>query len=106
MKPYVKILGIDYKIELHEEINDNGVLGLINYNTMTIKIKKGLPEHAQKKVLVHECVHAMLDILKLHDLNRDEDIVDTLAVGFLSIVENNPFLSIVENHPFLSENIS
>lgn len=44
LKPYIKILGIDYKIELH-------------------------------------------------DLNKDEDIVDALAHGFLSIIENNEFLN-------------
>ena len=93
LKPYVKILGIDYKIELHEYVNDDNALGLINYNTMTIKLKEDLPEHAQKSVLMHECVHAMLDILKLHDLNTNEDIVDALAHGMLSIIENNEFLN-------------
>ena len=42
---------------------------------------------------MHECTHAMLDILKLNDLNKDEDIVDALAHGFLSIIENNEFLN-------------
>ena len=93
MKPYVKILGVDYKVEFPEDVNDDGLLRLINYNTMTIKVKRDLPEHAQKKVLIHECVHAMLEILKLNELNDDEDLVDKLACGILSIVENNPFLA-------------
>lgn len=64
----------------------------VDYNAATIKIsacKDKVGEGAKAKVLMHEIVHALLHERGLREESEDENLVEELAKGLVSLIRQN-----------------
>lgn len=67
----------------------------VDYNAATIKISSRADKvggGAKAKILMHEIVHAILHERGLSKASEDEELVEELAKGFVSLVRQNPEL--------------
>lgn len=86
----INILGINYKVEKVEDINNNeNQLGEIDYHKNIIKIKKTVEKQTQDESLVHEIVHGILLGIGYHELNDDEQFVSALSRGIYQVFKDN-----------------
>lgn len=64
----------------------------VDYNAATIKFSNRIDKiggGAKAKVLMHEVVHAILHERGLYKASEDEELVEELAKGFVSLIRQN-----------------
>jgi hypothetical protein len=64
--------------------------GLIDYESQTIVIRKGLAKDVRAVTVWHEVIHAIL--YNMGHVNHDEILVDGIAHGVLQCLRDNPQL--------------
>ena len=69
-----------------DEDEDN--LGELDYENLTIRIRKGMPESVEAEILLHEIVHGILMKLKLEE-DLEEMIAETLGQDLLAVLRVN-----------------
>lgn len=90
----IDILGVIYTVEEVEVVNkDEPRKGEINFLTNRIKIDKELPESAKEQVLMHEILHAIFDLLGLHELSEDEQKVQSIATALHLLFKSQTIFS-------------
>lgn len=93
MNKTVRILGLDYEIEEVECVSKEELRrGEINFLTNQIRIDKSMPEDLKKRVLIHEMMHAIFDLLGFEDLCTDENKVQSIATALHQVIRDNPKL--------------
>lgn len=94
----VKIGLYEYRVEETDEVllvDHKECKGRIEYDNLTIKIKKELQDQLKLQTLWHEIIHG---IIKEFGINLDsehwteESKVDWIATGVLSVLKDNPEL--------------
>jgi hypothetical protein len=88
----VKIGSVTYKIKEKKKIRSRGdyYIGLHDYQNAQITVDKTLAEQIKAAVLVHECVHAILNEAGMRE--HSEEMVDILGKGFTALIRHNPEL--------------
>lgn len=88
----VKIGYEDYSVVFKPSIIHNGeaVDGLHDSETSEIEIAEKLSPRRKKQRLLHEAIHGMEVIYNIDELTEEQ--VDTLAMGVLSFIWDNPEL--------------
>jgi len=86
--PIVRLAHLDYPIIEKEFIRHNGdeALGLCEMDTQTITIKSSLEPQQKVRVIIHEVLHAIMDIYGIELSEKDNDL---LAVGLTSFLKEN-----------------
>ena len=89
----VKIGCLEYTvIETDEPLIINGKAdynGIVNYETLTIKIKKDMAEQAKELVLWHEILHGIEKQYNLELGENRENIIESFANGVYQLLQNN-----------------
>jgi len=89
----IKICGEEYKIQLGDEIREDGFLGKIYLAKNLIIISKELSEDQQKKVLLHEIMHACFCNSGLqHAQLTEELVVDALSSQLFGVLKDNKLI--------------
>ena len=89
----ILIGGLRYTIEEVEDlhsIDGEKCDGLLNVDTWAIRLEARLPEKAREQVLWHEIIHAMLNQMGRIEQYKDENLIDALAFGVVSVLQSNP----------------
>jgi len=84
----IRILGLDYKIELYGEragIHDAGQV-LLGQAVIQLSESINNPDHL-KSVLIHEIIEALNYRL---ELKLDHNVITSLEAGFFQIIQDNP----------------
>lgn len=91
----IQICGIEFTINQVEVVDKgNGFTrGQVNFETDTIEIDKHLPEDRKIQVLIHECLHALLDLTGNREINEDEKTVQSIATALYCSLKENKLLS-------------
>ncbi len=90
----VNLLGINYKIEEVEVVNKNTPCdGEINYQSLEIRIDKGLADEKKAQVLMHEILHGLFESLGLAELRDDEKAVQSLATALYHLFSTQTIFS-------------
>ena len=87
----IRIGAITYAV-VESDISD---YGMIDYETQTIRIRKGLGKDAKSVTVWHEVIHAIL--YNMGHLDHDEVLVDGIAHGLLQCLRDNPKLRELSN---------
>lgn len=78
----LNILGVLYEVKEVDVVNKTEPRrGEINYLTNEIRIDKNMPKSLKEQVLMHEIMHAVFDLLGLHELGEDEEKVQSIATA-------------------------
>lgn len=86
----IKIAGIDYNIELVNEIDDDPrLMGACVYQKSVIKIKNGMSTDKKNQTLIHEMLHACLNEAGFEE--QDEDMVNRLGIVLYQVLKENNF---------------
>ncbi|MGR6896983.1 ImmA/IrrE family metallo-endopeptidase [Rummeliibacillus sp. BSL5] len=86
----IKIAGIDYNIELVNEIDDDPrMMGACVYQKTVIKIKNGMSTDKKNQTLIHEMLHACLNEAGFEE--QDEDMVNRLGIVLYQVLKENNF---------------
>lgn len=86
----IKIAGIDYDIEIVNEIDDDpSMMGACVYQKSVIKIKNGMSTDKKNQTLIHEMLHACLNEAGFDD--QDEDMVNRLGIVLYQVLKENKF---------------
>jgi len=82
-------------IESSEPIILDKVLckGLIDYDNLTITIKKDMPEEKKHQTLWHEIMHGIVRDWGVNlDGDNEESKIDWIATGMCQVIKDNPNL--------------
>lgn len=86
----VEILGVDYEIKELDIIDENpDVLGQITYQKQLIEIKKTLPRDMKNTTILHEILHGILFHSGKQELNKNEDLIESLSNSIYQILKSN-----------------
>ncbi|WP_214464547.1 ImmA/IrrE family metallo-endopeptidase [Levilactobacillus brevis] len=87
----VKILGIEYHVELQEVPMDSGqfVWGYTDYAQTKIVLCSTLSEEKRVQTLFHELVHVMLHEVGNDDQCNDESLVNPLGNVLYQVLKDN-----------------
>lgn len=90
----VKIGYKEYEIVKKEEIIEvAGVYyGTTDYDKDKITIASKYPQSHQNQTFIHELFHCIADKYNLTELNKDEHIIELLAVGLYEAILDNPHI--------------
>lgn len=69
--------------------------GAYSPDDQTILIRKGLTPQMSQQTLLHEVVHAIMynnNIGRIENDDKNEDLVDKMAWGFMEVCKRNPTL--------------
>jgi hypothetical protein len=85
---------LDHTVQVTREFQERwgdpyGKYGACEMETQTIYVDPDIPRDFAAQVILHESIHAIEGILRLP---LDDDTVDNLALGILSLIRNNPEL--------------
>jgi len=83
----VKICGLDYNVNLTDDLYKKGTVGGHNVNELTISLQKGVSQQFLEQTFVHECLHA-IDYHYNNDGLKEEE-VDRLANGIYQFLNDN-----------------
>ena len=95
-----------YKVVYEEKLILNGqqCLGLIDYDSHTIKIDDKVQDSQNFKLtLIHEITHGLLHENGLHDLNTEEN-VDAISKALYQFLTDNMDIDFVEEEDLETEN--
>ena len=81
------ILHRTYKVSRVTKVDDDDSYGEYDYNTSTIKIKKGLSPDDEYQTFLHEITHAILTELSYDSLSQDERFVDVFSKALYQIIK-------------------
>ena len=90
------ICGIKFEIVEKPVIckGDAGITrGIVNFQNDTIEIDSELNEDRKIQVLIHECLHAILDLSGNKDVCEDEKAVQSIATAVYCTLKENKLLS-------------
>ena len=90
MKKKLKIGALDWDYDdcvSAKEMGDE--LGNCDYEKLSIKIKRKMPENVKKVTIFHEIFHSFF-FSGGNSPKNEEDIVDLLANQFVMFIQNNP----------------
>lgn len=78
------VCGQDFKIKYQKNINTENTLGLCKFFENEILVRtefegKEIPHDHKMQILCHEIIHSMLHVMNQHELNSNEEFVDSLA---------------------------
>jgi len=66
---------------------DKNILGQTDHALCTIELKEDMPQALRKQTLLHELVHAWLQMISEDDLTGNEQFVSALAMAMFDSVE-------------------
>lgn len=90
MRKKLKIGALDWDYDDGANIKEMGNdLGFCDYEKLSIKIKKKIPEDIKKVTIIHELLHSFF-FSGGNSPKNEEDIVDLLANQFVMFIQNNP----------------
>lgn len=90
----INVLGVTYTIKEVEVVNKaEARKGEIDYLTNEIKIDKSMPPSLKNQVLMHEILHAALDLLGHSELAEDEEKVQSIATALHQIFTTQTIFS-------------
>lgn len=76
----VNICGLPHEIiEVEDTFSSDCMLGLFEYNSMSIKINKDVSEELKSEILCHEMLHGILLHLGYTELGENETLVQSLG---------------------------
>ena len=84
----IKIVGHDYKVESKKEpiVDGEVVFGACYNKEQKIVLQKGMSESRAKEVLLHECLHALDEELRL---GLGEPVVNVLGLMLKDLICTN-----------------
>ena len=87
-----KIAGHDFKIIYNKNIEIEGTLGVCKFLENEIHIRteyegKEISEDQLFQTICHECLHAVMFVLNKHELNSDEDFIDSTSQLLWQIIK-------------------
>lgn len=86
----VEILGVNYEIKELDIIDENpDVLGQIIYQKQQIEIKKSLKKDMKNTTIIHEMIHGILFHSGKQELNKNEDLIESLSNSIYQILKSN-----------------
>ncbi len=86
----VEILGVNYEIKELDIVDENpDVLGQIIYQKQLIEIKKSLPKDMKNTTILHEILHGILFHSGKQELNKNEDLIESLSNSIYQILKSN-----------------
>nr|DAY29652.1 MAG TPA: SprT-like family protein [Caudoviricetes sp.] len=86
----VEILGVNYEIKELDIIDENpNVLGQIVYQKQQIEIKKSLKKDMKNTTIIHEMIHGILFHSGKQELNKNEDLIESLSNSIYQILKSN-----------------
>ena len=86
----VEILGVNYEIKELDIIDENpNVLGQIIYQKQQIEIKKSLKKDMKNSTIIHEIVHGILFHSGKQELNKKEDLVESISSSIYQVIKSN-----------------
>jgi hypothetical protein len=87
----VNILGIPYTVERVPVVNKGAyALGQIDYGQQRITIDEDLREERAQVTLLHEVIHGILESLGFDEETKNENMVQSLALGMYQFLVTNP----------------
>lgn len=91
---YLLISGTYFNIiigEADEKLEAKDVVGLMDPSLATISIVSGYAEAVTKRILIHEVLHALIDVVRILDFNDldEEKLMNALEVPFLCFLAEN-----------------
>ena len=86
----IKIAHLKVKVQEEDELDE--AWGIYQRGSKQIKMEKDFPnsEH-RKEVLLHEVLHAILDIYRI-ETKDEETLVSQMAVAMMQVMNDNPKL--------------
>lgn len=91
----IKIGGSIYKIVRVDNIDDGNSWAEYDAEAHKIKISKALVRskgNEVRKILLHEILHALLDVIGKLEISSDESLMDSLSFALDSVLSDNPKL--------------
>jgi len=91
----IYICGIKFKIIEKEVVckGEAGITrGIVNFHNDTIEIDSELSDDRKVQVLIHECLHALLDLTGNKKLSEDEKTVQSIATALYCTFKENKLL--------------
>ena len=86
----VEILGVNCDIKELDIVDENpDVLGQIIYQKQLIEIKKSLPKDMKNTTILHEILHGILFHSGKQELNKNEDLIESLSNSIYQILKSN-----------------
>lgn len=95
----VHVAGIDYSVcvrdKYHPEmfVDDELTAGNVHYQQQEINLSEETGEQVRYKILIHECMHAVLHHYPGRpEIFNEEGIVEGMAMHLFSFIRDNPAL--------------
>ena len=95
----VNLAGIDYNINIRERyhpemfVDDQPTAGNVHYQRQEINISDEVGEQTRYKILIHECMHAILHHYPgKPEVFDSEPIVEGIAMHLFQFIRENPAL--------------
>lgn len=93
----VKIDHLIFDIKVDPIVKRNNLLGEVDYESQTIRLKPDQKPDALKEVLLHEILHVIFGNRGIREVSNEnwneEFLVYTLAVGLITVFKENPKIS-------------
>jgi len=82
-----KLFNTTWTVKQVHKIDNEGSLGICDYNTATIRIRRNLKKDIKESTFYHELMHAILDTLNYDSLSSDEKFVDTMGQSLHQVLK-------------------
>lgn len=83
-----KIGGVNYKVQSVEGLaREQGVLGLILYQDLIIKIDASLPKERWEETFIHEVLHGIFFEAGYEE--QDEDMINRVGKVLYQVIQDN-----------------
>ncbi len=89
----IKVAGSIYQIKQSPELEQEGLLGEVNFNNQQIRINPNYSKEVQELTLLHEIVHV---VNYTYNVGLEEEQVDRLSRGLYATIKENPEYKIKE----------
>ncbi|HEY6021350.1 MAG TPA: hypothetical protein VIY48_16035 [Candidatus Paceibacterota bacterium] len=88
----IKIGGFSYAVEYIKDLCDeDGKLdGRINNELALVQIEVAMNDQMKVQSIIHEALHSIFFQIGRQDLNKKEDLVDSLAFSIFQVLRDNP----------------
>lgn len=89
----LNILGRPWTVSWDPALDDRDCFGLCEYDKARITLLPGMDSHLDRSTLLHEVFHAILrQCGRLYGNKVEEEYVDALSQGMVSVLDANPHL--------------
>ncbi len=84
----------EYTIVKKQEVIDlpDECYGRIDYDDEIIEISIKYNQNQQNQTFLHELIHGILDKLDMHELRKDEKVVNQLSKELYKVILDNPHI--------------